>query len=58
MSDPVYIRSIEIPAIVILLANILGAFHLLPVFVQLLLNSSAVVYMGCIASAQIKKKDE
>ena len=45
-------------AIVILGANLLGALHLIPVFPQLLLNSSAVVYLGCIAGTQIAKTDK
>ena len=57
MTDqPLYVRSLIFPAIVVLAANIAGGFHLIPVFVQLLLNSTAVVYIGCISSSQVKRQ--
>ena len=52
-NHPQYIRPLYIPLTVILISNILGALHILPVFPQLLLNSSAVVFLGCIAGTQV-----
>ena len=56
MTEPQFVRSLILPSIVVLAANIAGALHLVPVFVQLLLNSTAVVYIGCISSTQVKLK--
>ena len=41
--------------ILILLANIAGWLHVLPVFVQLVINSSCCVYLGTIMSSKIFK---
>jgi hypothetical protein len=49
------IRDVYVPAGLILAANIGGFLHILPVFVQLLINSSAVVYIGCIMSCKLRK---
>lgn len=56
--ESLHIRSVRVPAIVILLTNLLAWFHLLPVFIQLLLNSSSCVYIGCILSTKITKDKE
>ncbi len=58
MTEPQYVRKLYLPGAVIAVTNILGALHILPVFVQLLLNSCAVVYVGCISSTQVLLKSE
>lgn len=44
-----------LPFVLIVLANVGGYFHLLPVFVQLLINSCACVYLGTIMSTKLKR---
>lgn len=53
MSNRQPIRSIIPAAIVLLATNIGGGLLLLPTFVQLLLNTCSVVYIGCILSTRL-----
>ena len=50
-----YVRSGVIPFGLILVANVCGYLHVLPVFLQLLVNSCSVVYLGTILSQKIGK---
>ena len=49
------VRSIIFAALVVLATNIGGGLLLLPTFPQLLLNTCAVVYMGCLLSTKLAK---
>lgn len=53
----VYTRDWKLPAIFILVSNLLGFLHLLPVFPQLLINSSCCVYIGVILSAKLRRSE-
>ena len=53
-----FVRKLYIPVIAIVVANVLGGFYILPIFIQLLLNSSAVVYIGVIVGSQIKQTEK
>lgn len=54
-SDAGFAGGRMFPSILILLANIGGWLHLLPVPVQLIINSCACVYLGTIMSSKIFK---
>ena len=48
-----------LPAYIILLGtNVAAGFLLLPTFVQLLLNTCACVYIGCIFSTRLSKNSD
>lgn len=51
----IFIRNRTIASVLILLANLGGFLHLLPVFPQLLINSSCCVYLGTIMSTKLKR---
>lgn len=50
-----YVRERIFPMVLILLANIGGWLHLLPVAPQLIINSCSCVYLGTIMSSKIHK---
>ena len=49
------VRSLLLAIAVLLLTNIAGALLVAPVFVQLLLNTCSIVYMGCLMSTRLGK---
>ena len=53
-----FIRSWVPPFVLIILSNLLGYLHLLPVFPQLLINSSACVYIGVILSSKLRRNGD
>jgi hypothetical protein len=46
-----------IPFGIIAATNLVSFFHVLPVFVQLLLNSTCCVFIGCVLGSKLAKKD-
>ena len=52
------VRSIILPALILLATNIGGGLLIVPTFVQLLLNTCCVVYMGCLLSTLLSKDKE
>ncbi len=54
-SEVAYVGGRVFPLILILLTNIGGWLHLLPVPIQLIINSCACVYLGTIMSSKIMK---
>lgn len=55
MSNRKPIRSIVLASLVLLATNVGGGLLLLPTFVQLLLNTCSVVYIGCILSTRLAR---
>jgi len=51
----IFVRDRVIASVLILVANIGGFLHLIPVFPQLLVNSCCCVYLGVILSAKLKR---
>lgn len=49
-------KSITIPFGIIAFTNLLSFLHIVPVFLQLLLNSSCCVYVGCVLGSKLAKK--
>lgn len=52
---PKPVRSLTIAYLLILAANAGGAMLVLPIFWQLLINSCACVYIGCLFSTRLGK---
>ena len=53
------IRSLVLPAVILLATNLAASQYIVPIFLQLLLNTCTVVYMGCILSTRLfKDKDQ
>lgn len=50
-----YLGTQVLPLILLVITNILGGLHLLPIFIQLLISSSTCVYLGCILSGRLSK---
>ncbi len=50
------LKNTQIPFIMLATVNLLGFTHLLPVFIQLLFNSTLCVYLGCVLGSKITKK--
>lgn len=49
-------KNIVIPFAIIALTNIISAFHIVPVSLQLLLNSTCCVYTGCVLGSKLSRK--
>lgn len=50
-----YLGNHTLPLMLLVVTNILGGLHVLPIFVQLLISSSTCVYLGCILSGRLSK---
>lgn len=50
-----YLGSQMIPLLLLLITNVLGGLHLIPIFIQLLISSCSCVYLGCILSGRLSK---
>ncbi len=57
-SPPIFLQDRLLASLLILVTNILGFFHLLPVFPQLLINSTCCVYLGTIMSTKLKHQKD
>lgn len=55
---PKPVRSLTIAYLLILAANVGGAMLVLPIFWQLLINSCACVYIGCLFSTRLGKNEK
>ena len=49
-------KNVQIPFAILAVVNLLGFTHILPVFIQLLLNSVCCVYIGCVLGSKMSKK--
>ena len=57
-THPQPVRNLTIAYGLILAANIGGALLVLPIFLQLLINSCACVYIGCLLSTRLAKNEK
>jgi minor histocompatibility antigen H13 len=57
-THPKPVRNLTIAYGLILAANIGGALLVLPIFLQLLINSCACVYIGCLLSTRLAKNEK
>lgn len=55
---PKPVRNLTIAYVLILAANVGGALLVLPIFWQLLINSCACVYIGCLLSTRLAKDEK
>lgn len=49
-------KNVTIPFGIIAFTNLLSFLHIVPVFPQLLLNSSCCVFIGCVLGSKLAKK--
>lgn len=47
-------HNISIPFGIVFVVNMLGWLHILPIFIQLLLNSASCVFIGCVLSTKLR----